>query len=482
MPVQRKIGYEFEGQWNVRDLNPGDITLERMEEERGAVMREREAKIRAKLATGAYQGVRDNVAYDMAAHALASAGEIGEKPLLGKNLAKKQVIYKEDGFTLEADASPSGGSNIEWVTEPLEGRQTASKTTGRIQKMVSLFNRSKDSEYVDLAPDFFRANGFNGFVPAERKIRMYPVQGEIGLQPQFTCGFSLEEFSRVLSYLNEREREGRGAIPRRILSAGTGEGSDPAEDLTLAISGVRGESLGALDETDFPELAGIGFDMELSWDLDQLLGNVAIASEDLEKDEPKEDVDALLPFWPARVRDKNAPLKALLALVAMYLIRGKNLPEGANSKAIAGGLLSRTDFGYNFELLPEEIKRKFRANPDLFVQMALRVARMEGESSVPLYANSVRYTEMGEPNLGGNISLKRGDWLRSMVLGEDLLNHRRDPKIHASLGALGRSADGLLVVEFRRIQGIVYENRLLETAMSYYDFYEKVKKRKGPLK
>ncbi|BDD03809.1 hypothetical protein [Aureibacter tunicatorum] len=485
-PIQRKIGFELEGQWNVRDLNPDHVSQEFLEEEFTKNTQARESKIDDYIASNPHlHKMGATAARGMAELTLMQKNEIHEAPLRGANLAKKDPIFFGRDFILEADNSPSGGSNIEFVTSPLDTKSEVDRTAKEIQKIVAEMNRYRAKDHLDLNDRFFQQLNVEGHVPASRHFRLYPLQGELSLQPQFTCGFKLHELFKVIQYLNKNEGKSSHPTPRKLVSAATGEGTDPLQDLQRSHEGATKFIRMDIDTTDSMDSSMLVPDIE--WAFPQLRNLHELLNFGFQESD-SDQVDFSFKLFGKGASSSMIEQQALIALVSLivtYLIRAENLPENANAKAIAGGLLCRTNFAHNFTLLSPAYQERFIAHPSSFAELCLKAAGMEGQEEKPLYPHNVRYMK-GEEAVFAPIRLTRGKWLESIVGGTDLLNHQFEEAIHPSLGALGdqdgieRSASAsehLLVAEFRRIQATIFEPEIVKTLLGYFNFYEKIRKK-----
>ena len=75
---------------------------------------------------------------------LMVSSEVPEKPLVGENLGKGRVpeglVVRGAKFDLTADASPSGGSNLEWVTDPLDTVAEVGSVLDSVTSMARYLN------------------------------------------------------------------------------------------------------------------------------------------------------------------------------------------------------------------------------------------------------------------------------------------------------------------------------------------------------
>ncbi|MBP2324825.1 hypothetical protein JOF56_005210 [Kibdelosporangium banguiense] len=480
--VQRRVGFEFEAQWNVRDVSDlaGATAVQNQQ------LAARDQRIKVELLRRIVNSRRRNVptnwltAGDLAqtADALEQAwlngdtptpvGEtklqslqlisgtgpwnaavqslmvdsrVTERPLLGANLSKGSLILRGDRFALTADVSPSGGSQLEWVTDPLESSGQVERVVKAITKMARFLNDRRSREYV--RSEDVRTSGGGTSRP---NLRIYPLNGEeLSFTPQVTGGLRIDTLADLIEFLVQpAPSEGSRAATQMFT-----EGTTPMID---SIHAARG----------------------------------AIQAD------------------PQLTTMDTAGLVGLLALVGSYLRTAASLGDGANPKSIAGGMLARTDFGHNYSLLPREIKEYLHEDAARFIALAMTAAGMTvQDADARVYPNTLERGDVGNrPPV--TLPLTRRIWLEGMAEGVDRLKNwdllRDDQKmgpaqpgmpqqadwsvIHPSLGGLGtlpdtvRKPDGervaALIVELRRMRGDRLVGDLQPLALAAFQLFEQL--------
>ena len=487
--VQRSVGFEFEAQWNVRNVSKPDEAGQEYER----AMTDRESKIHVSLLQQVIEAkdsghfdltddetqmsaaeltalwVRDgrptnagldklhglgltprSDAWGMRENTLMQRNEIGEVPLYGANLDKGQVVVNGQRFDLTADASPSGGSNLEWVTDPLDDRAEVKTVLGRITEMADYLNSKQRADYI---PSEQVTAGGGKPVP---QLRIYPHGGELLFAPQTTAGLRIDQLADLIDFI-ESER----VTPKESLAAraGTRLGLRP---------GTTGER---------PRVRSDLFTEKLP----QLVSS-------------KQAADAAIGTQFADADKKG--LVGLMSLLGSYLRFGDTLEDGANAKSIAGGLMSRTDFAHNFSLLTETVRQHYRDNPDEFVRLALASAGLDANTAGErIFRNSVERGLAGS-RVTTQIELTRRDWLVNITQGSDLLknwkhlgteeqgmvNQEQAEAIHTSLGAMGTTQDKVgpddgvlaLIAELRQMRRNLKAKDLKPVAVATFDLIEQL--------
>ncbi|WP_244188948.1 DUF4157 domain-containing protein [Streptomyces yokosukanensis] len=492
--VQRAVGFEFEAQWNVR----------RMEADSEAVRAQRsqgrqeliDAKIlqiflspyspyhtrlttqeQAQVAGGAAAALRaqwfdqDDLLTSAGAQRLQDLevtaterqsliatlmvrGEVSEEPLAGENLGKGRVdglVVAGDKFDLTADASPTGGSNLEWITDPL----TSLADVGTVMDNVTAMARSLDDRRAD------------EYIPSEEvtagggtprpNLRIYPDGNALSFAPQATLGARLERLPKLIDYLGNRK-------PMSVMERVPLLGSSRVKGRGQASADLSAGGLGELPA------ARAGADTAIR---------------------------ALLPQlgFRASKSDTNA-LTGLVMHLAAYLIQGQNLQPGANAKSIAGALMARTDFARSFSLLPQNLKGHFQANPETFVALVLQAADMSGRGDERVFGNQVE-RGLANDRTRTTVELTRAAWLGALTSGSDLLknwDHLAPAErtmlddepgtraVHKSLGALGdqqnlvgpQGDQEAIVAELRRMKDNIPTANLKPLAMAVFTLVEQL--------
>ncbi|GAA2261322.1 hypothetical protein GCM10010145_30690 [Streptomyces ruber] len=495
--VQRAVGFEFEAQWNVRRIEDDS------EEKHAQRSRERERLIDAKILasflrpTSAYhqrlteeeraqvaegparaQALRDTwfgtdgLLTDAGRQRLAQLdvtpgeramlvqtllwhAEVPEEPLAGENLGKGRVdglVVAGSKFDLTADASPSGGSNLEWITDPLTSLAEVGTVMDDVTAMAGYLDSRRDDPYVP--SEEVTAGGGR---PRPR-LRIYPDGKPLSFAPQATLGARLEQLPKLVDYLENRR-------PMSMVERLPVLGSGRVEGRRQAVTDLGG--LG-----DLPA-ARIGADTA---------------------------VTALLPRLGLRVpRSGTKALTGLVMHLAAYLMQGQRIEPGANAKSIAGSVMARTDFAHSFSLLPQELKGHFQADPDAFATLVLEAAGMAGRGGERVFGNEVE-RGLANDRTRTTVPLTRSTWLRALPSGTDLLKNwehlTTDEQqmvdetgaraVHKSLGALGTQENLVgpqneyqaVVVELRRMKQDVPTARLKRLAVAVFTLVEQLNARR----
>ncbi|WP_010314575.1 DUF4157 domain-containing protein [Saccharopolyspora spinosa] len=350
--------------------------------------------------------------------------ELGEPPLPGKNLSKGEHVIDGDRFALTADSSPSGGSNLEWVTAPLNSRGEVKRVMNAVVEMIRTLNRRQQDKEIPVR-EIDPAN------PKPDRV-IYPDGQPLMFAPQATAGLALGQIGDMVGYLT-----------------GT-----PAP---------RHAGLFTLDKPYMQRAA-----QNAAREVHDVYGNTAGTKE----------------------------LVGLVTLLCNYLAKADSMGKKANSKTIAGVLMSRTDFAHNFRQLPEPLRNRYEKNPEEFVSLVLEAAGTD--HNVRVFPQSVERGTAGD-RTETTVELARGDWLRNIVRGVDLLKNPKNSTlrpdfagaeaIHASLGAMGTTADKVgpsnaqvtaIIAEFRRITDHQSVEQLQPLALAAYELVDGVNKGRIP--
>lgn len=505
--IQRRVGFEFEGQYNVRkvtnslqetqDLHQSQLTRDTAIDNRitalkwkaklsyansilvsrhgmqgvkdrepsianamqvtlkppsqwGTVMTDVDADVNRVIASktetesGIVQLPDPN--RDAIATAMQNASEITEAPLQGANIPKHGVIAQGTDFRLEADSSPTGGSNIEFVTEPLSTAQQVTSVVGNITTIANFFNSRKDQ--ASIGKDEWDGEG--GAVVTDQMV-IYPFGGELAFEPQVTGGFRLDQMSRIMDYFSNEEKMGSGLF-----------GKESTKNFNKR-KAVRKDLN--------PTAAG---------SVSQAVSGAKVA------------VNAIKNTLPDP--DGYKSLEGLIAMIANYIINGSKIQNGDNMKLIAAPFMSRTDFAHNFAQLPTKIRDYYRNDPDKFVKLALEAASLPDTEGTNLVANPTERGGAGN-RVNVQLNLTREKWLTAITGGYDhLVNHDDEitkrtgralapadqSPVHKSLGALGTTDDrvGLtgkevtaIIVELRKMRQGLTANELLPLAKGAFKVF-----------
>ncbi|MFJ2189051.1 DUF4157 domain-containing protein [Kitasatospora sp. NPDC087861] len=384
-----------------------------------------------------------------AAYPLMANGEIRETPIRGRDVPKMGVVGRGADYKLTSDVSPTGGSALEWVTEPLTTKDELLQVMGEITRVSAALDARKDQESFPLQE--VELGGFT----ADPGIMVFPLRGEIVYAPQMTGGFKLDELPRLLKYLSvpaKRPWHTSGSAFDRRKEAG----GDLHVDTLVEVDRVRRQAE--------KQAKGLG--------------------KEVTGGEP------------------TAALVGLTTLVGSYLVYGSKLGPRSNSKSIAGGLMSRTSFAHNFTLLPLPFRIHYRAHPEEFAAFILRAAGFDPtDRQARVYPETVEHGDAGDRRERA-IPLTRHQWLMGMPAGKDLLRkytHLTEVEkaevteedwvhIHGSLGALGSVDDqvgGLgkeetaLVAELRRMKDELRTPNLMPLAVAAFDLVQRLNEGKS---
>ncbi|WP_416974192.1 DUF4157 domain-containing protein [Streptomyces sp. 4F14] len=500
--VQRRVGFEFESRWRVRDHN--DLTDQDEQNHRTAVA-ERDAVIDARIlgrmadrkqtselrdpaeqdpsgpdlfakwltplpGDGPQQfqltdegrarierARRENPdgykrQADSFVPSLLHNNQISEPPLRGRDIPKMGTLGSGTDYRLTSDASPTGGAALEWVTDPLSTKAQLLQVMGEITALSTALDQRKGRESFPLG-EIDR-----GSFTALAGMTVFPEGTPLLYEPQMTGGFKLSELPRLVEYLEVPDKA-PGLLGRSAHEQRKDAKKDLHRDPVTPIDTIRQKA---------EELAGA------------------------------------LP--PEAVRDEPTDgLVGLITLVGSYLSYGSALGVNPNSKSIAGGLMSRTSFSHNFTLLPLGLRMYFRDDPSRFAAFALEAVGLPQDGSEFLYNEPVEHGDAGHREKR-QIPLTRAEWLKGIPVGKDLLRNfkhlteeeknqvgdaRRDDWkfIHGSLGALGVVDDKVgktgketvaLVAELRRMRQRVPTAELQPIAVAAFDLVQRLNEGKSP--
>lgn len=379
-----------------------------------------------------------------AALPLLGNGEIRETPIRGRDVPKMGTVGRGTGYRLTSDVSPTGGSALEWVTDPLSTRDEVFQVMGEITRVSNALDARKDQESFPLQEVVL-----GGFT-ADPGIMVFPLSGEIIYAPQMTGGFKLDELPRLWKYLN---------VPATRPWNSTGSAFEQRKE---AKADLHQDGLRVVDtvrQQAESQAGNLGKEITGGASTDALVG--------------------------------------LTTLVGSYLAYGDELPARANSKSIAGGLMSRTSFAHNFTLLPLPLRVHFRAHPDEFAAFVLRAAGFDpADRQARVYPNTVEHGDAGQRSEAA-IPLTRYQWLVGMPAGKDLLRNYKHlnevekaevdkedwAHIHGSLGALGSVDDRVggpgkeevaLVAELRRMKDSLRTADLMPLALTAFELVQRL--------
>jgi hypothetical protein len=426
---------ELETQWltALPQTQPTDPAFEATEAGKARLARMRQEK------PDEYAQQMENIAYSLMAN-----GVIRETPIPGRDVPKMGTVGRGTGYRLTSNVSPTGGSALEWVTDPLDTKDELLHVMGEITHVSAALDDRRDQESFEL-----RQVEFGGFT-ADPGIMVYPLRGEIVYAPQMTGGFKLDELPRLVKYLNvpaKRPWNSSGSAFEQRKEAR----ADLHQDTLVEVDRIRHEAKA--------QAKNLGREITGGASTEALVG--------------------------------------LTLLVGSYLVYGNRLPPKANSKSIAGGLMSRTSFAHNFTLLPRPFQDYYRDHPREFAEFVLQASGFDpGDRDALVYPNTVEHGDAGQ-RVARAIPLTRHQWLEGMPVGKDLLRnytHLTDEEktdvneddwvhIHGSLGALGSVDDQVgsigkeevaLVAELRRMKDGLRTRNLQPLAVAAYDLVQRL--------
>ncbi|MGC0421812.1 DUF4157 domain-containing protein [Embleya sp. AB8] len=499
LAIQRRVGFEFESQWRVRDHN--NLTAADEQNYQDEVSR-RDAVIGAqilmKMALRQFADLLDPteltqtseqlrnewlsplpqtrpndpsfqttaagsarlerarqekpaeyaVHKEEAALPLLGNGVIRETPLRGRDVPKMGTVGRGRGYRLTSDVSPTGGAALEWVTDPLDTRDELLGVMDEITRVSGALDARKDQESFPL-----QEVGLGGFT-ADAGIMVFPLRGEIVYAPQMTGGFKLDELPRLVKYLNVPAKRPWNASSSAFEQRQEA-GADLHEDNLRVVDGIRAQA-----ESQAEKLGK------------EITGGASTSG-----------------------------LVGLTTLIGSYLRYGDDLPTRANSKSIAGGLMSRTSFAHNFTLLPLPFRVYYREHPDAFAAFILSAAGFDpNDRQTLVYPKTVEHGDAGQRTERA-IPLTRHRWLAGMPAGKDLLRNYKHltqvekaevgeadwTHIHESLGALGSVDDRVggvgkeevaLVAELRRMKAGLRTADLQPLAVAAFDLVQRLNEEK----
>ncbi|MFM9442752.1 DUF4157 domain-containing protein [Streptomyces acidiscabies] len=369
---------------------------------------------------------------------------IRETPIPGREVPKMGSVGTGTGYALTSDVSPTGGSALEWVTEPLSTRDDVLRIMSEITAVSQALDARQDQPSFPL--DQVNLGGFT----ATPGIVVFPLNGPLVYAPQMTGGFKLDELPRLVEYLQVPDKRPTFTLP------------GAHEQRKAAKQDLHQSSIRTAD--------GI-----------------------------RQAAEAQARTLPATVTggESTDGLVGLVTLIGSYLAYGAELGEKANSKSIAGGVMSRTSFAHNFTLLPLSMRVHYRANPAEFAAFVLTAAGLDpSDEQATVYSRPVEHGEAGQRE-ERQIPLTRHQWLKGMPAGKDLLRNYRHLNqaertdvneqdwnhIHGSLGALGTVDDQVgrpgrqevaLVAELRRMKDGLSTADLLPLTVAAFDLVQRL--------
>ncbi|MEV0639433.1 DUF4157 domain-containing protein [Streptomyces sp. NPDC050619] len=440
--VQRAVGFEFETAEETLAADPGL----RQSERRG------ERYIKQFRTRGVWEG-RDAAAPDSTEY-------------MGRGLRKKErIVTVGDLFTMEADETSIGGSDLEFVTsafpETDEGRKRLVSAMGLISGVAArleggqgLFSGEEvaslaggtASQVTDRAPQATgKQRGPVGKLFKKNPDPQYVVKVAgmgIAAGPQTTAGVHLSRIPQLIGAIT-------GPPPRPAGAEAEAEAEAEATPNPMSQLDIRKVQATARERVN--AFLGNGF---------------VVPSADPERE-------------PAVPSDR---LRGLLTLTATYLIGGDLSRDQDYVKAIAP-MLARTDFAAMYAQLPQEERENFAADPDAFVDVAVRAAGLPTPDAPVFAANIGRSAPVNIQHVTRRL------WLRGMVGGQDLMSaegyrshdwgrsdNDRLAEEFESMGSFGAQTDpgNMAIVELRRMRKNVPYQEWPRLALMAFDLIRQV--------
>jgi hypothetical protein len=348
--------------------------------------------------------------------------QIVEKPLAGESIPKHAPIVEGEKFKLTADTNPTGGSQLEWVTDPLDTEDELRTVMGNITAMGKWLNGRKDDEFI---PSEEVKEGGGEPIP---DLRIYPDGDPLVIAPQLTAGMRLSELPKLARYLNSSKKSWAERTFPKLMAGRIAERDQAKVDLgTFYV------------QDNYMSAAGPAVRKYLK---EHRRGRL-----------PAKDIEALV---------------GLAGHLASYIDAGARFVKEGNSKAIAESLMSRTNFAHNFSLLSDDIKATFAGDEGAtaFANLVLLVAGKKDDGDEPIFGNTVAQGMAGDRTIT-NIMLTRRDWLEEIPKGVDLLQHEEkeaarylgQEAVHKSIGSLDpkkmnaqEQEQKMIAAEFRRLK------------------------------
>ncbi|KQW48309.1 hypothetical protein ASC77_05980 [Nocardioides sp. Root1257] len=404
---------------------------------------------------------------------------------------KTAVLKQYDGFRMEADEHSDYGSAIEFVVDPPLGEDQRDKLETIMEQMVADVERMR------------AAAGKKAVTKADTAYSQVFQEKH-------------DEYREEESRLQDEGKD-RDEILDEI---GTFQVPDRDPSVAMSDTGVKGADPKAWIHPTRNVIAnpqvtgGVAFDklLDLMAEMGQagdktgLSEEHATGAEDLDKVSGSTKGPAI---FAGRVETVPAPknlmgtpskqLKALVAILAMYVHNGKfvstqDTPPLSYAKLLSGSMLMRTDFASMFNRLDQMERQDVRMDPDAFAAWVLDVADLPGTEAAKVYERGI--LKDYHAGLQGGIEdapglqITRGQWLSSIVFGQDMLSAKSNPAIKdklEGLGRLGNKFDSVgeggfgkpsgVIMEFRNMARAVPVSKWTALATSVYDYLVSVNER-----
>jgi hypothetical protein len=411
--VQRSVGFEFETTAETLAVDPGLRTSER----------EGRNFIKQFQSRGVWEG--------------RAATDPNSLEYMGRGLTKKETIANVANlFTVEADEASNGGSDLEFVTAAFPENAAG---LARLQLAMTLITAVAQHLSADGAP-VFDGRQVAGWVSG----RALPVSG-----PGPTAGATGKKRGTIKKLVSsERAREyavkNVGSISARPQTT-AGVLLSRIPDLMREITTTPAGGQPPINPMAFEDMGRGQVQARALQQVNGYLGAGFVV--------PSADPQQNPPAPP------SAELRGLLTLIATYLIPGA-APRGPSFVKGIAPLLARTDFATIYAQLPEAEKINFKADPGIFIDLALHAAGMP-TADAPVVAGLIGAAQVNIRHV------TRRTWLQGMVDGTDLMSSagyaqydwgRTDnaelSQEFESMGAMGAKMDpdDKPIMELRRMQ------------------------------
>lgn len=362
----------------------------------------------------------------------------------GSAFDKYDPIFTGVGWRMEADTPSEGTSDVEFVVKPpLEetnaGRNTLHQVLPAIQAHFQNMIGAAGGQ-----GNLLQGAHANPFVDGGLQNQVKFKAGDTTATPQTTVGVRLERLVPLLQQL-----------------------STPNSDANAELMGLAGRHAANA----------------------QMLNAVVGAVEGTPTTLSLRDWNRGFGYTP------SAAMKGLVSLLIMYLRRGAAIPgvdpyaQAFKYAKIVAIVMARTDFAGMFRQLPDTEKDYYRSHPDHWVDFVLEAARasLPGASILPggnviargLKGDPPKYNKKGvvaKPGKVIAIPLNREDWLKGILVEQDLLNAdtfaRYKPKekvqFSGAFGALGMKTDDVGAAQAHK--GVIIELREVKHDRDYQDW------------
>lgn len=348
-------------------------------------------------------------------------------------LAKKDNLFVGTGFTIEADETQDGKSDLEFVTAPFPETPAGAKALGKaLNDIGDVLDKIASKPGIERS---FKELPKGKAVSGKRFQAGTQLKGK----PQATAGVRLDAMDRLFEEVAQRdEAPNRGNTAASVFGGQVVTGTSVPLDNAPAV--------------------GIPDVRQARRAVHQQLGRIDAV-----------EVPGLI---------TGPEITALATQLVMYLAAGAQGTNGY-AKLIARGFMQRTDFATVYREVPKQIRNYFTVCPEVFIDMVLQAAAaaaadagyagaMAADGQVfegRIYNNPGDYQKVAPEN---GPALTRRAWLQGILNGQDLLTKfnpgftEEEKNEVESLGSyrdtMDRSVTGqnLPLVEFRGLKPVNY--------------------------